>query len=71
MFKSLGSKHMHSVPSGLCGYVSDEIHCVASAHGVIIIKSTIFEGFFLLLSCILLVFCVLHVALGVWRGQLI
>ena len=28
LFKSLGSKHMYSVPSGVHGYVSDETNCV-------------------------------------------
>ena len=40
LFKSLGSKHMCSVPSGLCGYVIDETHSVGSVTGVIICRSS-------------------------------
>ena len=36
LFKSLGSKHVHSVSSGLCGYVIDETYSVGADTGVMI-----------------------------------
>ena len=65
IFKALGSKHMQSVPSGLCGYISEDTHSFGSVTGIFSFKSTIFDSFFLLLPCILLVLCALCVALGV------
>ena len=40
LFKSLGSKHMCSVPSGLHGYATDETHSVDAVTGVMICRSS-------------------------------
>ena len=40
LFKSFGSKHMHSVPSGLHGYVIDETYLVGAVTGVMICRSS-------------------------------
>ena len=40
LFKSLGSKHIHSVPSGLCRYVIDETHYAGADTGVVICRSS-------------------------------
>ena len=41
LLRSQGSKHMHSDPLGLQGYVSEETHSVGSVTDVIMPKSTI------------------------------